>query len=213
MRKYFLPGLVILLPIALTFFILQFFLNLLTQPFVGFVSEVVTSYHIMNKGFLIFSQEQLIRFVSQLIILISLFLFILVLGFLARWFLFRALIRLGEKIMRGIPLVNKIYQIIQEITQSLFSEDKQSFSQVALVPFPREGLWAIGLVAGKAPHEAVKQMDHPDDYVSVFIPTSPTPASGFVVICKRCEMKILPYKVDQALKFIVSCGIIPPEEA
>lgn len=209
MKKYLLPGLVILLPIALTLFVVDFILHFLTKPFMGIVSKAMTSYGIAQNGFLFLSADQTLRLTSQIFIIVVLVLVTFLLGMVGRWFLFRSLIGFGEKIMHKIPFVNKIYKAFQEITKSFLDSDKQSFSEVVLVPFPRKGLWTVALVSGKAP--SVLDLSEQKDHLSLFVPTAPSPTNGFLILAPKADLLYLDCKVDEALKYVISCGMILPE--
>ena len=103
MKKYFITGLVILLPLTLTILIVAFVVNFLTKPFMGLVVKILTQTRVQQLHTHILSSEQIIRYGSQIIILIGLFLFTLVLGIFARWFIFKALIKISDKVLHKIP--------------------------------------------------------------------------------------------------------------
>ena len=98
----------------------------------------------------------------------------------------------------------------KEIVSHLFGQDKKSFKQVVLVPFPREGIYTIGFLSEKAPPEINKATGH--EMVSVFIPTTPNPTTGFTVIYNIKDIYYLKMKPEAAIKFVVSCGIVHPDE-
>ncbi len=210
MKKYFITGLVILLPLAVTIAVVIFMVNFLTKPFIGFVTKILSHSPISNTGFLFFSPEQLIRYGSQLIILLGLFLLALLLGMIARWFFFRTLIKISDKILHKIPLVNKVYKTTQDIISTLFSSDKNSFKQVVLAPFPKEGSYCLGLVSREAPKACERALNA--ELLSVFIPTTPNPTTGFLLMLKREDLIFLDMKTEDAVKYIVSCGVIIPKE-
>lgn len=203
MKKYFITGLVILLPLTLTLLIVFFAVNFLTKPFMGFVTKFLseTKMHAIHP--------HLLKYGSQIIILIGLLLFTFILGIFARWFIFNSLIKFSDKILHKIPLVNKVYKTTQDIVKTLFITDKNSFKQVVMAPFPRKGLYSIGFVSRKAPD--VCRNKTKEDLISVFIPTTPNPTTGFLLLFKKEELKYLKMKTEEAIKYIVSCGVIVPE--
>lgn len=209
MKKYFVTGLVILLPLAVTIAIVAFVMNFLTKPFVGAVSTFLKEFDIINRGFLVFSPEQTLKYGSQILILICLVLFTLVLGMITRWFFFRSLISLSDKILHKIPLVNKVYKTTQEIIKTLFSQDKNTFKQVVMVPFPKPGSYVIGLVSRESPKQCTDKAGQ--KLYSVLVPTTPNPTTGFLLMYSEDEMITLDMKVEDAIKYIVSCGVITPE--
>lgn len=209
MKKHFVTGLVILLPLAVTLALVIFVVNFLTKPFIGIVTDFFHEFHLINKGFLFLSQEQVILYGSQFLILVCLFIFTLFLGLIARWFFFKFLLKISDKILHRIPLINKVYKTTQEIIKTIFVTDKSSFKQVVMVPFPKEGAYVMGLVSRDAPEVCNQKMDEP--MVSVLVPTTPNPTTGFLMMYKKSDLIFLDLKPEQAIKYIVSCGVITPE--
>ena len=210
MKKYFITGLIILLPLAVTVAIVAFTVNFLTKPFMGLVAHLLSKYSIATKGFLVFTPEQVVRYSSQLIILVGLVFATFILGMIARWFFFKSLLSLSDSILHRIPLVNKVYKTSQEIIKTLFSSDKNSFKQVVMVPFPQTGIYAIGLVARDSPKECTAFAKA--DLISVLIPTTPNPTTGYLLMYKKEDVFYLQMKPEDAIKYIVSCGVITPED-
>ncbi len=200
MKKYFLTGLVTLLPLAVTIWIVHFLVDFLTKPFIGLVTILTDRLPIASP--------QLIKTVSQIFILIGLFLFILFLGVFARKFFFNHLICLGDKILGKIPLVNKVYKTSKDIVKSIFGSKERSFSQVVMLPFPYKGAYCVGLIAKEAPRTCSEAEQ--EELVSVFIPTTPNPSTGFLVMCQKSELILLNMKTEEAIKYVVSCGVIQP---
>lgn len=209
MKKFFLTGLAILLPLAVTIAVVVFIVNFLTKPFVGFVSQFLSQTALKEIGFLFFSPQQVLLYGSKLIILIALFLITIILGFIARWFLFRLVIRISDAIIHKIPLVNKVYKTTQEIIKTLFSSDKNSFKQVVMAPFPNEKCYCLGLVSRDSPQTCQDAANK--KLISVFIPTTPNPTTGFLLMFQKEDLIFIDLKTEDAIKYIVSCGVIIPE--
>lgn len=205
MKKYFITGLVILLPVALTLAIVSFIFNLLTEPFVGIVKAIFTHFGIFTSGFLFLTPDQIQKYSGQLIVLVLLFFFTAGLGFLARWFFFHYLIRFWEYIVKRIPFISNIYIACQDVIQTLFTTSANSFKQVVMVPFPSSTTLSIGLVTkdNLPPLGNNKCM-----LVAVFVPTTPNPTSGFLMMFKQEDLIYLDMKVEDAMKYIISCGMI-----
>ncbi len=210
MKKYFVTGLVILLPLVITIAVVIFLINFLTKPFMGVVSAILTKLKIINHGFLFLSPEQVLFYGSKLIILILLFLLTVALGMIARWFLINTLFRLGDKILHRIPLVNTVYKTTQDIIKTLFVSDKNTFKQVVMVPFPRPGVFVLGLISRESPHACSKAAN--EDLISVFVPTTPNPTTGFLLMFKPSDLIHVEMKPEDAIKYIVSCGVIIPNQ-
>ena len=209
MKKYFITGLAILLPLAVTIAVVVFVVNFLTRPFIGLVTKLLLHTRISEIGFLFLTPAQVICYGSRLIILIGLLLVTVGLGFLARWFIFNSLIRLSDKILRKIPLVNKVYKTTQEIIKTLFASDKDSFKQVVMAPFPSRGIHSLGLVSRESPQTCEEAAG--SGLISVFIPTTPNPTTGFLLMFKKEDLIFLDMKTEDAVKYIVSCGVIVPQ--
>jgi uncharacterized membrane protein len=209
MKKHFITGLVILLPLVVTIAVVIFLVNFLTDPFIDGVSALLAKMHIINKGFLFLSPDQLVRYGAKIIILILLFLFTVALGIIARWFLINTFFRLGDKILHRIPVVNTVYKTTQDIINTLFVSDKNSFKQVVMVPFPRPDVFVLGLIARDSPQ--ICSQTAGEDLVSVFVPTTPNPTTGFLLMFKRADLIPIDMKPEDAIKYIVSCGVIIPE--
>ncbi len=209
MKKYFITGMVILLPLAVTIAIIFFIVNFLTQPFIGAVTDFMRNTGVANRGFLFLSPEQLIRYGSQLLILLGLFLCTILLGMIARWFFFKSLISVSDRILHRIPLVNKVYKTTQEIIRTLFVTDKSSFKQVVMVPFPKEGSYVLGLISRESPRVCSEGVGK--KLFSVLIPTTPNPTTGFLLMYAEEDITFLDMKPEAAIKYVVSCGVITPE--
>jgi uncharacterized membrane protein len=128
-------------------------------------------------------------------------------GFFGRW-----LIRLGEAILNRMPVVRSIYGATKQILETVISTQSDAFREVVLVEYPRRGLWVIGFVTGATKGEVARRMDGRN--VNVFIPTTPNPTSGFLLFCPKDELIYMDMSVENAVKLVVSGGIItPPEKA
>lgn len=209
MKKTFFTGLAILLPVAFTFVVVKFIVDFLTLPFLGFMKDFLGPF-LANQGSQLLSTEQMLVNVSRVSILVALFLFTLLLGVLGRWFFLRSVIQVGEVILARIPLVNKIYKASREVFKTLFNSNNNAFKQVVLVPFPSSEGRTIGFLSGPAPKICSDEIG--EESVSVFVPTTPNPTSGFLMMFKRSDIKPVSMKVDEAVRFIISCGVINEEE-
>lgn len=209
LKKNLVAGLVILLPIAVAFALLGFLINLFTAPFVDLVTDFLMKFHIKPDKFLFFSSEQIVRFISKLLILILLFVVTILLGMLTRWFVVHSFLSLTDKLLRRIPVINTIYKASQEITKTIFKSDQTSFKQVVMVPFPQKGMYALALVSRDAPEDCNQLTGL--NLVSVLVPTTPNPTSGFLLMVDRKDLIYLDMKPEEAIKYIVSVGVLAPE--
>jgi len=205
MKKYFLTGLVILLPLAVTAWLIIAIVHFLTKPFMGVMTHLVEQ--MPHYGPL--ATQQGIRAFSEILILIGIFAFIIFLGLIARRFFFHSFIKLGDRILERIPLVNKVYKTSKEIVLSLFNAKGQSFKQVVLLSFPYKGSYCLGLIAHPSPETCSDALGK--EMVSIFIPTTPNPMTGFLVMMPKEELIYLKMKGEEAMKYVVSCAVIQPE--
>jgi uncharacterized membrane protein len=200
MKRHFITGLVVLLPLALTFWIVSFIIDLFTHPFLGFAQKTFAALGWDKVSFLFLSPEDVVNLASKVLILIFLFVVIMGIGWVGRYFLFKYILKLGDTILHRIPVISTVYKTSQELIQTILTTTNKSFKQVVFVPYPHSEAWSIGLVTR-------------DDFevegrVAVFIPTTPNPTSGFLVLFEKDQIIPLDMKVDEALRYIISCGVL-----
>lgn len=209
MRKYFITGLALLLPAVFTVMIFLFVINILTKPFVGSIERALDYFDMLDTPILFFTAKQVITFFSRLIILALLFLATVLIGLLTRILVFHYLIRLGNYILHKIPFINKIYKATQDVIETIFKDKTTTFSQVVLVPFPERSNLCLGLITNDPEtHEPITD-NHGN--TSVFVPATPNPTMGFMLLYKREQLIHLDMTVDEAIQFIVSCGVMCDE--
>ena len=187
MRKYFITGLVILLPLALTLVIVTFnVFNFLTVPFLGIVKTVFEHYHLFAQGFLFLSTDQSQTLFAQFLILGCLFFFVIGLGYIASWFFFNTFLKFTDYILKRIPLVRAIYNTCQDVIERIFTSKTKSFKQVVLAPFPNPDIYSIGFITREDLH-GLADTTHAGA-VAVFVPTTPNPTSGFLMMFKPSDL-------------------------
>ena len=206
MKKDFLAGLVILLPVVLTIIIVRFFINLLTKPFLGILTAISQRYEWLSSSFNYLPGEEIKLVISKLLILTILFFILLAIGFLGRLFIVNTFLQIADKVLHYIPLINKIYKSIQEVMHTLFKTETTAFSQVVLVPFPHANSYSVGLITKDSLPQG-SDKEHMK-LVSVFVCGTPNPTMGFMLLFKREQLVLLDMKVEDAMKFIISCGVI-----
>ena len=197
-RNVFITGLLITLPIALTYFILQFlFKNLdalspvFTKVLIDFGAPIPEGYRIPALG------------------LVITLLIVLAVGWFTTNFFGKRLILLGENIVGKIPFVRRIYKGSKQVVQSIAHADTRAFRKVVLIEFPRRGMLAIGFVTGEARGEVQKNTC--DDVLNVFVPTMPNPTSGFLVFAPPEELTEIDMSIEDGVKYVVSGGIVTTE--
>ena len=194
MKKYFITGLVIWIPLVITIWVLKVIFDALDQSLlllpVSFQTENWLGVHIPGLGALL----------TLLIVFLS--------GVFATNFFGAQLVQLWHAILHRIPVVNSIYSSVKQISDTLFSSSGQAFRKALLVQWPHQGMWTIAFLTGTPGGDVVNHL--PPDCLSVYVPTTPNPTGGYFVIVKRAEVIELDMSVDQALKYIISMGVVPP---
>lgn len=127
-------------------------------------------------------------------------------GFIGKFF-----VRLGDFIVSKMPLISSIYSLLKQLFETIFSQKSQSFKEAVLIEYPRKDLWVIAFLAGPVTDELTQKIEK-NDMLSVFVPTTPNPTSGFLIFVQQKDIIKLDMSVEDALKYVVSCGIVMPEE-
>ena len=197
-RNIFITGLLITLPIALTYFILQFlFKNLdtlspvFTKVLIDMGAPIPEGYRIPALG------------------LVITLLIVLAVGWFTTNFFGKQMINLGESIVEKIPFVRKIYKGSKQVVQSIARADTSAFRKVVLLEFPRRGMLAIGFVTGSARGEVQEYTR--EDVLNVFVPTMPNPTSGFLVFAPPEDLTEIDMSIEDGIKYVVSGGIVDTE--
>lgn len=191
LKKYFVTGLLIWVPVVITIWVLGLVVNTLESVVPGFLSpQALFGFEI--PGF---------RVALVLAVLLAT-------GMFAANFLGRGILKYSEKVLGRIPLVRSIYQSVKQVSDTLLAPNGQAFRQAVLVQYPRAGCYTVALLTGAPSGEVAEHLK--GDYVSVYVPTTPNPTSGFFLIMSRSEVVPLNMSVDAALKYIVSMGVVAP---
>ncbi|NGX58248.1 MAG: hypothetical protein K940chlam3_01153 [Chlamydiae bacterium] len=202
MKKYFFTGLAILLPLVLTILVAIFVINLLTNPFAGIIHGFLSRFEFIH-GTVVFKNPQVLATISRILALICFVAVILLIGILGRWYFFHTLIRYAEYVFHKIPFVNKIYKACKDVVQNVFYSEKGSFQTVVLVPYPYEDILAIGLVTQDA---LVQGKEGEQQFISVFVPATPNPTMGFILLFEKDQLIFTDMSVRHALQLLISCG-------
>lgn len=195
-RSYLITGLVVWLPILVTFVVVKFIVDLLGQ-----------SIALLPKDY---QPEQLFGVnIPGLGVLFSLLL-LLITGIIATNFLGQHLVKFSESLLDRIPLVRSVYNATKQVINAILSTNSQAFRKVLLIEYPRKGIWSMAFQtndSGFAPHE---QSD--DSMISVFVPTTPNPTSGFFMMVAKSEVKELSMTIEEAMKCVISLGVMSPKK-
>ena len=190
MKKYLITGLLVWIPLAITLWVLEAIVTTMDQTLHLLPPEWQPKIYIPGLGVVLTVAVVLLTglFVSNL--------------------LGQKLLRLWEGILRRIPVVNSIYGGVKQISDTLFSPGGQAFRKALLVQYPREGSWTIAFLTGQPGGDVANHLQ--GDYVSVYVPTTPNPTSGFFLMMPRADVVELDMTVDEALKYVVSMGVVAP---
>jgi uncharacterized membrane protein len=195
-KKYLITGLLIWIPLVITIWVLKLIVDVLDQSLLllpsQFHTENLLGVHIPGLGAIL----------TVVIVLLT--------GIFATNFFGAQLVEIWHEILHRIPVVNSIYSSVKQISDTLFSSSGQAFRKALLVQWPRPGMWTIAFLTGTPGGDVVNHL--PPDCLSVYVPTTPNPTGGYFVIVSRKDVIELDMTVDQALKYVISMGTVPPLE-
>ncbi|KAF3998532.1 DUF502 domain-containing protein [Glaciimonas immobilis] len=196
MRKYFITGLLVLVPLAITLWVLNLIIGTMDQSLLFLPADW------RPKALIGFNIPGLGTILTLLIIFFT--------GLATHNFIGRQVVALWEAILTRIPVVNSIYSSVKQVSDTLFSTSGNAFRKALLVEYPRKGSWTIAFLTGIPGGDVKNHLQ--GDYVSVYIPTTPNPTSGFFLMVPRADTVELNMSVDEALKYIISMGVVSPPE-
>jgi uncharacterized membrane protein len=194
LRRYFVAGLLVWIPLGITLWVLTLLVDMMDQSLLllpeRYRSEALFGFHVPGLGI----------FLTLAIVLGT--------GALAANLFGRKLLSLGHALLSRIPIVRSIYGGVKQISDTLFSPEGKAFRRAVLVRYPHAGAWTVALVTGTPEHEVSELLGQ--DQISVFVPTTPNITAGFFLIVPRAETFPLEMSVDDALKYIISMGVAEP---
>jgi len=194
MKKYLITGLLIWIPLVITLWVLKFIVDALDQTLLllplEFRNENWVLSHIPGMG----------AVMTIVIVFLT--------GLLATNLVGAKLVNLWHEILHRIPVVNSIYSSVKSISDTLFSSSGQAFRKALLVQWPHQGMWTIAFLTGRPGGDLAIHLN--GDFVSVYVPTTPNPTGGYFVVVARKDVIELDMTVDEALKYVISMGVVPP---
>ena len=204
-KKYLIAGLLVWLPLAVTIWVLNAVLGTLSGVFDW---VLIGSQSLLPEA----AREPIERLreipgLGALVMLVGLLLTgVFATNMFGQWWL-----RQGNRLLNKIPIVKSIYSSVKQVSDTLFSSNGNAFREAVLVQYPREGAWTIAFVTGRPSGETALYLS--GDYLSVYVPTTPNPTSGFFLMVPRAEVIVLQMSVDEALKYVISMGVVAPPMA
>jgi uncharacterized membrane protein len=201
-KKYLIAGLLVWLPLTLTIWVLTSVLGVLDGVFGWFVSA--TQAVLPQAASAPLEMLRHIPGLGVLVMLVALLLTgVFATNMVGQWWL-----RQGSRLLNRIPIVKSVYSSIKQVSDTLFSSSGNAFREAVLLQYPREGSWTIAFVTGRPGGETAHHL--PGDYLSVYVPTTPNPTSGFFLMVPRRDVIELAMSVDEALKYVISMGVVAP---
>lgn len=198
-RANFLTGALIVIPAVVTIWVLYFIIDTLNVFLLDPIMSVLKNY----------VPAQNIEVLTKFLIFILLLVFLTVAGFATRIILLRNIFGFGEKILYRVPMISSIYRAIKEISFAFFVQKNSIFQKVVLVEYPRKGLYQLGFVTSETKGEAQEKTE--ETVINVFIPTTPNPTSGMLVLVPREDTIQLNMSVSEGMKMVISGGAVVPK--
>ena len=194
MKKYLITGLLIWIPLVITIWVLALIVETLDRTL------LLLPEHVRNDSWLL-------KHVPGMGVVMTLVI-VFATGVFAANFIGERLVRLWNAILHRIPFVSSIYSSVKQVSDTLFSSSGQAFRKAVLVQWPHPGMWTIAFLTGSAGGDVANHLR--EDYLSVYVPTTPNPTGGYFVLVARKDLIELDMSVDQALKYIISMGVVAP---
>jgi len=198
LRGYFLTGLIIVGPVAITIYVVWWFVNLVD----GWVKPLIPEAYLPDN-FLPFN----VPGVGLIVGIFSL----MVVGALAANLFGRAIVSYGEMVLDRMPVVRGVYRLLKKIFTTVFSKAGTGFKRVGLIEFPRRGLYAVVFVSGDPPNEIKGKLGN-GELMTVFMPNAPNPTTGFVLFMPAKDVILLDMPIDDAVKLVISAGLVAPPQ-
>jgi uncharacterized membrane protein len=196
MKKYFITGLLVLVPLFITLWVLSTLIDTMDQ------SLLLLPEAWQPKKLLGFNVPGLGALLTLVIIFVT--------GLVATNIFGQQLIVLWESFLNKVPFVKTIYSSVKQVSDTLFSNSGNAFRKAVLVQFPRQGSWTIAFITGKPGGDVVNHLS--GDYISVYVPTTPNPTGGYFLMMPKADVIELDMSVDEALKYIISMGTVTPKD-
>jgi len=207
LRTSFLTGLVVVLPVGLTLYLIW----TVTGWIDGFVLPFVPSAYrpeALMRHYLGDDYVYNVRGVGVVVFLV----FTIFMGWLARGLIGRSFITWAEGLVDRMPVVRSIYNGLKQIAETVFAQTDQNFEKACLVEYPKEGIWAIGFISTRAKAEIASKFPEHEEMLSIFLPTTPNPTSGFLLFVPSTSVRMLDMKIEDAAKLIISAGLVYPND-
>jgi uncharacterized membrane protein len=206
-RGNFLTGLVVIAPVGLTIWLIGSVVGWID----GFVLPLVPlKYHPDRLIQDLLGLDPLAQINVRGIGVMIFLLFTILVGWTAKGLIGRSFIRAAESLVERTPVVRSIYSGIKQISETIFAQNERSFETACLIEYPRRGIWAIGFISTEAKAEIAEKSDPTDEVMSIFLPTTPNPTSGFLLFLPKRDVIELEMSVEDSAKLVISAGLVYP---
>ncbi len=196
LRNYFITGIIVTAPIVLTVYLVTLVVGLIDEKVLPLLGQRYNP-----ENYLPFA----VPGIGVLIFVVA----ITIIGWLTTGLVGRRIVRLGENILERMPVIRSVYSALKQIFETVFSQSSRAFRDVVLIPYPREGCWAIGFATGTTKGEVQDAIK--DEVVNVFLPTTPNPTSGYLLFLPKKDVIFLKMSVEQGIKLVISGGVVTPD--
>ncbi|WP_295709021.1 DUF502 domain-containing protein [uncultured Neisseria sp.] len=198
LKKYLITGVLVWLPIAVTIWAMTYIISA-ADRLISLLPESWQPQHFWG-----FNIPGLGIVAATVVLFVT--------GVFAANVLGRRILGAWDSLLGRIPVVKSIYSSVKKVSESLLSDSSRSFKTPVLVPFPQPGIWTIAFVSGHIPDKLKGSLPQDDDYISVYVPTTPNPTGGYYIMVKKSDVRELNISVDQALKYVISLGMVMPDD-
>ena len=198
LKKYLITGVLVWLPIAVTIWAMTYIISA-ADRLISLLPESWQPQHFWG-----FNIPGLGIVAATVVLFVT--------GVFAANVLGRRILGAWDSLFGRIPVVKSIYSSVKKVSESLLSDSSRSFKTPVLVPFPQPGIWTIAFVSGHIPDKLKGSLPQDDDYISVYVPTTPNPTGGYYIMVKKSDVRELDMSVDQALKYVISLGMVMPDD-
>ena len=207
LRSNFLTGLVVIAPVALTIWLIWSVIGWVDGVVLPFVPTPYQPEQFFKR---VLGEETRVNIRGIGVVLFLLF--TVIVGALAKGFIGRSLIRYGETVVARMPVVRSVYSGVKQLAETVFAQTDRSFEKACLVEYPRKDIWAVAFISTTAKGEIAANPKTADDLLSVFVPTTPNPTSGFMLFLPRKDVIELNMSVEDAAKLVISAGLVYPQK-
>lgn len=198
LKKYLITGVLVWLPIAVTIWAMTYIISA-ADRLISLLPESWQPQHFWG-----FNIPGLGIVAATVVLFVT--------GVFAANVLGKRILGAWDSLLGRIPVVKSIYSSVKKVSESLLSDSSRSFKTPVLVPFPQPGIWTIAFVSGHIPDKLKGSLPQDDDYISVYVPTTPNPTGGYYIMVKKSDVRELDMSVDQALKYVISLGMVMPDD-